>query len=48
MSFILTMWYVNEDREITATFENNSFILTMWYVNVSFTSFGAYLYCVLY
>ena len=33
ISFILTMWYVNERIKKAKNGETTSFILTMWYVN---------------
>ena len=34
ISFILTMWYVNERIKKAKNGETTSFILTMWYVNI--------------
>ena len=32
-SFILTMWYVNLNGQVTVYAKHICFILTMWYVN---------------
>ena len=32
-SFILTMWYVNQEKVFNGTSDFVGFILTMWYVN---------------